>query len=261
MNILREILSSKREFLKARKQELPLKKLRSLLPSELARPRFRSSIASPGIHLIAEIKKASPSAGIIRKVFNLAAIACAYEEAGASCLSVLTDEKFFKGNLFYLQQLQTLTALPLLRKDFIIDEYQIIESKVYGADAVLLIAAILDEQKIKKFVRLAKELRLDVVLEIHSDKDLAKALVSDVGTIGINTRDLDDFSLDLEILPKLLKKIPKGKLVICESGIKNLSDLRFVKNFKVNAVLVGEALMRSKNIAARTKGFLDFLKK
>lgn len=261
MSILKQILGSKKIFLEERKKEFPLEDLKEILGSSLSRPRFCHTLSASGIHLIAEIKKASPSAGLICKDFDLVKIAHAYAQGGAACLSVLTDEEFFQGHLSYLGRVRDLTSLPLLRKDFIIDEYQLYESKVFGADAVLLIAALIDKNKMEHFLEVSKALKLDVVCEVHTEEELDWVLKTGASVIGINTRDLSDFSLHLDILPKLVQKIPKNKLIVCESGIKSLSDLEFVKKFKINAVLVGETLMRAEDRALETKKFSDFLKK
>jgi len=261
MSILKQILSSKKAFLEERKKELPLEDLKEILEHNLSRPRFKSALAVRGIHLIAEIKKASPSLGLICNDFDLIKIVRAYAQGGAACLSVLTDEEFFQGHLSYLGRVRDLTSLPLLRKDFIIDEYQLYESKVFGADAVLLIAACLDKKRMEYFLEVAKALKLDIVCEVHTEEELDWVLETGASVIGINTRDLSDFSLHLDLLPQLVKKIPKNKLIVCESGIKSLSDLEFVKKLRINAVLVGEALMRAEDRALETKKFSDFLKK
>jgi indole-3-glycerol phosphate synthase len=258
--MLKQILSSKKIFLEERKKEFPLEDLKEILGHNLSCPRFFPTLSANGIHLIAEIKKASPSAGLICKDFDLVKIVRAYAQGGAACLSVLTDEEFFQGHLSYLGRVRDLTSLPLLRKDFIIDEYQLYESKVFGADAVLLIATLLDKNRMEHFLEVSKTLKLDVVCEVHTEEELDCVLETKASIIGINTRDLSDFSLHLDILPELIKKIPKSKLIICESGIKDLSDLEYIKKFRINAVLVGEALMRAKDTAFETKKFSDFLK-
>ena len=261
MNILEEIISHKRQLLERQKKDIPQEKLLKLLDRSLPAPRFQVKIAQKGVHLIAELKKASPSAGIIREDFDFVAIAKAYEKAGASCLSVLTEDEFFLGELPFLDKLRQTVSLPLLRKDFIIDEYQLYESKVHSADAVLLIASLLEEKTIKHFLKVARTVKLDAVLEVHDETELQKALDCGVKTIGINARNLVDFSVDLNILPNLLQKMPSDRLVICESGIKSVGDLAFIKNSLVHAVLIGETLMRAKDVAAATKEFVDFLKK
>ncbi len=261
MNILEEIISHKKELLDNQKKDTPQDKLLKLLDTELPIPRFQNAIAQKGPHLIAELKKASPSAGIIREDFDVMEIARAYEKAGASCLSVLTEDKFFLGNISFLDKLRLDVPLALLRKDFIIDAYQLYESKLHGADAVLLIASLLKDEDIKGFLKIAQTLKLDVVLEVHDEAELKRACDSNARIIGINARNLVDFSVDLRILTGLLGKIPGDRFVICESGIKDVADLGFIKDFKIHGVLIGEALLRAKDVAAKAKEFVDFLKK
>lgn len=258
--ILEKIVWYKKRALEAQKKKIPSDELQRRLAGRLDPPRFKSVILKPVTHLIAELKKASPSAGLIRRDFDCVRLARAYEAAGACAVSVLTEEHFFKGRLSFLADVAAAVSVPVLRKDFIIDEYQIDESKCHGADAVLLIASILSEKALAQLVRAARARRLDVLLEVHAAGDLRKALACGADVIGINTRRLDDFSFDLHVLPRLLEKIPRGMPVVAESGIRTLKDLAFVKSRRVNAVLVGEALMRAKDVFARTKEFVDFLK-
>jgi indole-3-glycerol phosphate synthase len=261
MNILEEIVAYKKTEMKRQKKAVPFLELVKALDDPLPAPRFMSAIRETGIHLIAEVKKASPSAGIIRENFDAGLIARSYQEGGACCLSVVTEDKFFKGSLSYLKSIAAVTDLPLLRKDFIIDEYQVYESKAHSADAVLLIAALLNEDALKDLLDAAADARLDALVEVHSEDELNKALAAGSCMIGINTRDLKDFTIDLHLVPMLLEKIPSDKLVVCESGIKSLKDLDGIKVLKVNAVLVGEALMRAKDTAAATREFCAYLKK
>lgn len=261
MNIIQEIVNYKREILAKQKQEMPLRELEAALDKPLPAARFKEKISSGGIHLIAEIKKASPSAGLIREDFDPCGLARSYAEAGAGCISVLTEDKYFQGSLAHLDDVRKAVALPLLRKDFILDEYQLYESKLHQADAVLLIASLLSDKEIKRFLELAAVLNLDVLFEVHDEEDLKKALAASAEVIGINARDLKDFSLDLKVLPKLLKKIPQGSLAVCESGIRTVNDLAVVKSCPVCAVLIGEALLRAGDIARQTRQFADFLKK
>lgn len=261
MNILEEIVAYKKEELKRQKKAVPFLELVKALDDSLSVPRFASMIQEKGVHLIAEVKKASPSAGIIRENFDAGAIARSCEEGGARCLSVLTEDKFFKGSLSYLKTIASAVGLPLLRKDFIVDEYQIYESKAHGADAVLLIAALLKEKDLKDFLAAVADARLDALVEVHSEDELKKALACGSVMIGINTRNLKDFTVDFKVIPELLEKMPPDKLVVCESGIKSVKDLDLIKAFRVNAVLVGEALMRVKDIAAATREFCAYLKK
>lgn len=258
-SILQNIIAYKKEYIRKQKVQVPCDSLKKFLGKNLSDPRFAKALQQSGIGLIAEVKKASPSKGVIRRDFDCVDIAQSYAKAGAACLSVLTEDKYFKGDLSFLKRIKAVVDVPLLRKDFIIDEYQLYESKAAGADAILLIASILEGPRLKDFCALASVLKLDVLLEIHTLKELQKVLDTGVQTIGINARNLDDFSVDLDILKPLMDAIPLGHLIVCESGIKDMQDLAFVKNFKPDAILVGEALMREKDIFSKTRAFARFL--
>jgi len=200
--------------------------------------------------LIAEVKKASPSAGVIRPQFDPVAIACAYAAAGASVLSVLTDETFFQGKLEYLEQIRAAVNPPVLRKDFLIDKVQVLEAAARGADAVLLIVAILEDHRLCALQSLATQLRLAVLVEVHDEGELDRALAADAAIIGINNRNLNDFSVDLAVTDRLAARLRGlGKLVVAESGIHTRADVDRVARAGVNAILVGESLMRSGDIA------------
>lgn len=209
------------------------------------------------VALIAEVKKASPSAGVICKDFDPVRIAKEYEAAGASCLSVLTDEKFFQGSLEYLRRIRAAVKLPLLRKDFIIDERQILEAVEWGADAILLIAAILDDARLKGFHSLAKDAGLAVLVEVHDEAELKRALAIGAELIGVNNRDLKTFKVDLATTERLAAKlIPKpetrnSKLLVAESGIHTRADVERLAKCGAKAVLVGESLMKGGNIRAK----------
>jgi indole-3-glycerol phosphate synthase len=244
MTILDKIVAVQKTVVARQKKAVPLKKILTALDKPLDSPRFAKTILRGGIHLIAEIKKASPSAGVIRKDFDCLAIARAYEASGASCISVLTENTFFQGRLSYFDDVRDAVTLPLLRKDFLIDTYQIYESKLHQADAVLLIAALLGPLKLKRFLALAQELKVDALVEVHDKSQLAKALDAGASLIGIN----------------MLKKVPKGIGVVAESGVKTLADLAFFKTLDIHAVLVGEALMRARDLGARTRAFVDTLR-
>ncbi|MEK7849957.1 MAG: indole-3-glycerol phosphate synthase TrpC [Candidatus Omnitrophota bacterium] len=261
MNILDEILAYKKEQLKKLKKTVPFLNFIKALDSQSPNPRFEAKLRETGVHLIAEVKKASPSAGVIREDFDAKRVAAAYEKGCADCLSVLTEDRFFKGSISYLNAIASMSALPLLRKDFIIDEYQIYESKCHGADAVLLIAAILKDNDLNELLKAASDVGLDALVEVHTPDELKRALDSNAAIIGINSRDLQTLKIDLSVLKELLPSIPSEKLVVCESGIKSVGDLDFVRKFRVNAVLVGEALMRAKDIASATHEFVDYLKR
>jgi indole-3-glycerol phosphate synthase len=259
VNILDAIVAEKR---------LELAKLRPLAgqlkQAAAARKDFRDFVGAlrrdDGVALIAEIKKASPSAGLILKDFDAIHIARHYEAAGASALSVLTDEKFFQGCIEYVQMIRDAVRLPLLRKDFIIDELQIHESVACGADAILLIVAILDDAQLKGFRELASQLRLAALVEIHDEVELDRALASGTEIIGVNNRDLRDFSVNLATTEKLAAKLKRGmcgKLtLVAESGIHVRADVERVVKAGANAILVGESLMRSGDIAGKVKELL-----
>ena len=205
---------------------------------------FRNALASnKGIDLIAEIKFGSPSAGIIREGSDPLPVGRAYEKSGAAAISLLTDKTFFKGDLKNLPLLKQAVSLPILRKDFIIDEVQIMESAQFGADAVLLIARILSRQQLKTLLDAARERGISVLTEIHNEEDLQKALHCDARIIGINNRDLDTFGIDLNTTFELAPLIPKDRVVVSESGIHSGDDMHTFKGLNIQAVLVGSALM------------------
>lgn len=249
MNILDEIVEHKKIELLHRKEQLPVEKIWSDMERMPAPRDFRSAVSKSGrVNLIAEIKKASPSAGEIAETFNVEKIARQYEAAGADAVSVLTETKYFQGDIFHVDLVKQVSELPVLRKDFIIDEYQIYESKYFGADAVLLIAAILNIEKIKKFVKIAKELDLSAIVEVHTDEELKIVLSTCAEIIGINNRNLADFTVDINTTLKLKEKIPADRIVISESGIKTKQDVKKLKDIGINAVLIGEHLMKSQDI-------------
>ena len=194
--------------------------------------------------IIAEIKKASPSKGIIREDFEPKEIAKDYEANGATSLSVLTDEPFFQGKLEYLDMVRNISTLPILRKDFMIDSYQIYETKATGGDCILLIVAALDLVQLKDFSQLAKELNLDVLIEVHSDEELNNALTIDPKLIGINNRDLTTFEVDKNLAVKLAKEICKDVIVVSESGISSREDILFSKEQGIHSFLIGESFMK-----------------
>jgi indole-3-glycerol phosphate synthase len=216
------------------------------------------------VALIAEVKKASPSAGVICKEFDPVRIAKEYEAAGASCLSVLTDEKFFQGSLDYLRQIRAAVKLPLLRKDFIIDERQILEAIEWGADAILLIAAILDDARLRRFHDLALEAGLAVLVEVHDAAELERALAAGARLIGVNNRDLKTFNVDLATTERLAAKLfaspaagsQAERLLVAESGIHTRADVARLAQCGAGAILVGESLVRTGNIAGKVRELL-----
>ncbi len=249
MNFLEKIIQYKKENIPSKKKILPLNEIKNNLALNKKHKNFKTNISIPNqINLIAEIKHASPSRGIIRDPFNLLEIAKIYDSCGVSAISVLTEVEYFKGSIEYLKAVQSVTSIPLLMKDFIIDEYQIYEASIAGASAILLIAAILTKTEIRSFFILAHQLGMDAVVEVHDDEELEKVLSCDVDIIGVNNRNLKTFQVDLNTSIKLKKQIPPNKIIVSESGIKNREDILRLKEAGFNAVLIGETFMQSQNI-------------
>jgi len=255
--ILDEIVAAKKNELERRRQKVPLSFLSSKIPGLPSTRSFEDALIKPGISLIAEIKKASPSTGVICQKFNPLKIAKIYEENKVSAISVLTEEKYFSGNINLLFRIKKVTKIPILQKDFILEKYQIYEARFYGADSILLIAAILSRKKIKDFLTLAHQLGMSAILEVHNDEDLKKVLVAEAKIIGINNRNLKTLRVDLGTTLRLHKKIPSGKIIISESGIKGYKDIKLLKKCGINAILVGESLLRSKNIGEKIKELVE----
>jgi indole-3-glycerol phosphate synthase len=215
------------------------------LPVDPPRGFFRALVESPGLSVIAEAKKASPSKGLICADFDPVAIAGSYERGGARALSVLTDVDFFQGDLNFIPAVRKAVSLPVLRKDFIIHEAQIDEAVTFGADAILLIAAILDDYQLRDYQAMAGELGLDTLVEVHDEYEAERALKADVRLLGVNNRDLRDFSVDLNTTLKVKRMVPEGLPLISESGIRNHDDVRMLSEHGIKGVLVGESLMRA----------------
>jgi indole-3-glycerol phosphate synthase len=256
-NVLDKIVEEKkREVAKLPARIIAAGDLRDAMLEHGERRDFLAALRKPkhgDIALIAEVKKASPSAGIICKDFNPIKIAKEYEAAGASCLSVLTDEKFFQGSLDYLRQIRDAMKLPLLRKDFIIDERQILEAIEWGADAILLIVAILSDEQLQKFHSLAIEAGLAVLVEVHDEAELARALKIGAKLIGVNNRDLKTFKVDLAVTEKLAKKIGDEQILVAESGIHSRADVERLRKCGAKAILVGESLMKNGDIKTKVR--------
>ena len=256
-NYLTKILQHKQIEVAERKLRVPLKVLEAQLNDLEPARRFKVAMeaamraSKPGV--IAELKQASPSKGLIRSDFNVQAIAQDYEAHGATCLSVLTDAKFFKGQPEFLMQVKAVVELALLRKDFIIDEYQIVESRVLGADAVLLIAAALTDEQLTLFYRAARRVGLDVLIEVHTQEELHFALQFKSAIIGVNNRNLSTFETDIGLSKQLQKRLPRGRWLVSESGIAQASDIQSLRRAGVHAFLVGEALMRAPSPGAALK--------
>lgn len=252
--ILTQIIEHKRQEVALAKEVRPLEVLRERAKTLKPRRDFRAAIARPHhLNLIAEIKQASPSAGTIRAEVDPVQIAQIYQAAGAQALSVLTDERFFGGHLGYLAQVRAVTGLPALRKDFLIDLYQIYESAVAGADAILLIADLLSAEELQAFLATAGELGLAALVEVHTEEDLQKALAAGAQIVGINNRDLHTFKVDRETTARLIRHVPKDRLVVAESGLRTREDILYVKSLGVHAVLIGEAFMAAPDIRAKVR--------
>lgn len=252
--ILDEIVACKRAQIEREKEEMPLDRLMPLL-EERDKRDFRASIDTGRISIIAEIKRASPSKGIIRAGFDPVKTAEIYEELDIDAVSVLTEKMYFLGDDSYIPRVRKVTHKPVLRKDFIVDEYQLFQSKALGADAVLLIASVLGNE-IKRFHDLALELGLCVLAEVHDYMELYSALNAGCGIIGINNRDLTTFEVSLKNTEKLIRHIPEGIVKVSESGIRTPVDIRYLSGLGVDAVLIGETFMRNLDEPARIRDFI-----
>ncbi|MDF2567915.1 MAG: Indole-3-glycerol phosphate synthase [Oscillospiraceae bacterium] len=247
--ILDDIVVKRKEQLQNEKERTPFEEIKkAALEMTTATRDFKSAVSGERLAVISEVKKASPSKGIIKEDFHPVMIAKEYEQSGADAISVLTEEFYFKGSSDYLKQIREQVNIPLIRKDFIVDEYQIYEARAMGADAILLIVAILDLDTIIQFYKLAKSLGLDCLTEVHDEQELAVAIKANVDIIGINNRNLKTFEVDLETTKRLSRLIPDGGIIVSESGIATNKDMKDAKSFGANAVLIGETLMRSGSV-------------
>lgn len=256
MNILDEIVAHKKKDLEERKATLSLAELEKRIPPLSERRSFSRSLKKDGLAIIGEIKKASPSRGVIVPDFDPVDLALEYEEAGVVAISVLTEERYFQGSLGDLLMVRRATSKPLLRKDFLFDEYQLYEARAYGADAILLIVAILEERKMISLLEKAQVLGLDALVEVHSRSEVERALSCGATIIGINNRDLKTFQVDLRTTAELSQFVPQDKILVSESGINNAEDVRFMREYGVKAILVGESLLRSGDIKGKVKELL-----
>lgn len=257
--ILEDIVSNKRRELAESKKTVPLEVLQKAMaytPSQLS---FLKVLQEQDFSLIAEIKKASPSAGVIQEDFDPLALAKAYQGAGAVALSILTERKFFQGDLDTLRYIKQLVPLPVLRKDFIFDAYQIFESKIYGADALLLIVSILQKPLLENLLGLTSMLEMTALVEVHTEKEMELALSTDAELIGINNRDLRTMKVDLGTTERLITKFPeaRNRLIVAESGIQSHADVEQLKKSGVRAILVGESILRSGNIPEKIRELLQ----
>ena len=258
-SVLERIVAQTREELERRKRARPLAELPAPSPGTDAPPRFEAALRAPGLGVIAEFKRRSPSAGTLREDADLHGMLDAYERGGAAAFSVLTEEPNFGGSLEDLLEARTRHALPVLRKDFIVDPYQLHEARSAGADAVLLIVAALTQQELVDLGGHARELALDVLVEVHDAAELERALAAGSSLVGINNRDLRDFSVDVSRTEALLERIPPDVAVVSESGIGTSAQLRGLRRAGVAAVLIGESLMRAPDPAQKLRGLLDGL--
>lgn len=251
--MLNKIIAAKREEVEQRKKSLPLSALKERIGRRKASLDFALALSGNNIQLIAEVKRASPSRGILCPNFNPVELAKTYAQGGAAAISVLTEANYFEGSLDHLVAIREEVRLPLLRKDFIFDQYQIYESGAYGADALLLIVAILGQEQLEELLSLSHSLGLSCLVEVHNEAEVERALLSGAKIIGINNRDLNTFVVDINTTRRLRPLIPRERIVISESGIRNRGDMEKLKGWGVNAILVGEALVTAGDILAKMR--------
>ena len=257
--ILQKIIADNIEEMEAKKRSLPLAELQRIALEQPPPLDFTSALCGEHIRLIAEVKKASPSRGVIRHDFDPVAIAQTYADNGATAISVLTEAKHFQGSLNHLRDIRKTLGnrTPLLRKDFIHDPYQIYESRAYGADSLLLIVVMLSQSQLEELLELSHELGMSCLVEVHNESELGAALQSGARVIGINNRDLNTFNVDIAVTERLRPLVLPDRIVVSESGIKDRSDIEKMSQLGINAVLVGEYLMSAGNIAIRMKELLS----
>lgn len=245
--ILDRLAEASRRRVEAQKKKVPLEivKQKALMMNPETGFPFEQALREPDIHFICEVKKASPSKGLIAPDFPYLNIAREYENAGASCISVLTEPEYFLGKDAYLQEISAAVSVPVLRKDFTVDVYQIYEAKVLGASAVLLICALLDTETIQEYIRVCDRLGLSALVEAHDEEEIASAIKAGARVIGVNNRNLKTFTVDITNSTRLRSLVPESILFVAESGIQTAEDIQVLRRGKVNGVLIGETLMRS----------------
>jgi indole-3-glycerol phosphate synthase len=253
MAMIEELVEAARAGVERRRAQVPLENLESRLGERPEQRPFGEALTRPGLSVIAEFKRRSPSAGEIRNGAEPAELARAYEDGGAAALSVLTDEAHFGGSLSDLTEARAACELPVLQKDFIVDRYQLYEAALAGADAILLIVAALDRDRLAELHDEARSLDLDCLVEVHDEPELQTALTADADVIGINNRNLEDFSVDVQTTFELITDVPAGKTAVSESGIADRTTLEELERVGVDAVLIGEALMRAEDPAAKVR--------
>jgi indole-3-glycerol phosphate synthase len=247
MSILKEILENKKQEVARSKKTLPVVQLKDMPGSLRKCLSLLSALQTQSIAVIAEIKKASPSKGVIRENFDPVKIADEYISNGAAALSVLTDKKYFQGDIYFINDIRPIAPLPILRKDFIIDSYQLIEAKAFGADAILLIAAALEKEHLKDLHAEAHEMGLECLVEVHHERELETLDLVQTKIIGINNRNLSTFTVDTAITLRVALQIPQGITIVSESGISNRTDIDHLTAHGIHAVLIGESLMRAES--------------
>lgn len=255
--MLDRIVAEKKEEVEQRKKVASITYLKECIAQQTPVLDFALALKSDRIRLIAEVKRASPSRGVLCPNFNTTMLAATYAQGGAAAISVLTDEKNFGGSIDHLAAIRQAVKLPLLRKDFIFDPYQVYESRAYGADALLLIVAILSQEQLKELLSLSHSLELRCLVEVHNEDEVERALLSEAKIIGINNRDLNTFTIDLDTTHRLRPLIPSSKTVVSESGIKSRGDVEKLKGWGVNAILVGETLITASDILTKMKELLS----
>lgn len=256
--ILDTIIENKRQEVSKAKAAIPLESIKRRIGGVRPPRDFHKAIDHNGdVRIIAEIKKASPSKGVLRDDFDPVKIALSYREGGASALSVLTDEKFFRGSLSYLRDISIAVDIPLLRKDFIIDPYQVYEARLYGADALLLIVSALAQDELKDLLELTHSLGMSAVVEVHDEAELERALDAGSRIIGINNRDLRTFDVDLGVSARLSRKIPVGIIAIAESGIRSGADIKKLREQGLHVFLIGETFMKAPDPGIELKNLVS----
>jgi indole-3-glycerol phosphate synthase len=256
MSILEEILANTRQEIAVSKRIMPLEHLREMPCFQRKCFSLVKALPRKELGIIAEIKKASPSKGIIRKDFDPYSLAREYAENGASAISILTDKKYFQGSIRFISDVRASISLPILRKDFIVDSYQLTEAKAFGADAILLISSALKPNQLHDLHDEATQLGLDSLVEVHNEQEFESLDLKQVKIIGINNRNLSDFTVDITTTLRLAIHIPKGIIIVSESGISNRADIEYLAAHGINAVLVGESLMRSESPGKALKSLL-----
>jgi indole-3-glycerol phosphate synthase len=255
-NILSEIVASKKIEVERLKLERPLTALQKLIEKQKPPLDFAHALTGDKTSIIAEIKKASPSRGDLNPNLDHVIQAKLYQQGGAAAISVLTESSYFKGNINYLTDIKDKVNIPLLRKDFIFDAYQIYEARAYGADALLLIVAVLEQKQLTDLIELARDLELECLVEVHDENEMKIAADAKAEIIGINNRDLKTFNVDINTTKRLLPLVPNGAKIVSESGIKNRNDIKTLSDWKVNAALIGESLVTASDPLEKLKEFV-----